>query len=351
MEVIGNFLQPWIPNVFVQALIIIIAFFIISKLCVWISEKIFLRIARKTTTQVDDLIIEQTNKPVSLVLLLIGLRLAIEVLGLTEFWESILVPIIWSFTIIVLAYIIIRVVDILIDNWGREWAKKTKSSVDDQLLIVLHRFTKVIFAIIAFLWILDIWGIKVGPMLASLGIAGIAIAFALQSTLGNIFGGISLIIDKTIKVGDVIEVDATTRGTVLDVGLRSTRIRTFDNEVVIVPNGKLADNKIQNYVPPDPSVRVVIPFGVAYGSDVDKVKKIVLKEIIEIEGVMKDPEPFVRFLAMADSSLNFKAYFWVDDYTKRFPAIDQANILIYKALNKNKISIPFPQMDVHLKKK
>lgn len=158
-----------------------------------------------------------------------------------------------------------------------------------------------------------------------------------------------MILDKSIKVGDLIYLDADTRGKVLAIGLRSTRILTFDNELIIVPNSKVADSKIQNIAEPDPKARVVIPFSVEYGSDVNKVKKIVLAEIKKVEHFIAEPEPIVRFIEMGQSSLNFKAYFYVDSFEFRWAAIDESNTRIYNLLNKAGIGIPFPQMDVHLK--
>lgn len=157
--------------------------------------------------------------------------------------------------------------------------------------------------------------------------------------------------DKSIRVGDVVFLDAETKGKIEKIGLRSTKMRTFDNELIIIPNSVLADSNIQNIALPEPKSRVVVPFGVAYGSDVDKVKKIIIKEIKSIKNISKDENINIRFLEMADSSLNFKAYFYVDSYEDRIDALDEANTKIYKALNKNKIEIPFPQMDVHLKKR
>jgi len=160
-----------------------------------------------------------------------------------------------------------------------------------------------------------------------------------------------MILDKSIQVGEVVVLDAETKGTILDIGLRSTKIRTYDNEVIIIPNGQLEEMKIQNVVKPEPAVRVVIPFGVAYGSNIDRVKKIVLKELAKIEGLDKSEgrESVVRFREMGDSALLFKAYYWMETYENRFASIDTANELIYNALNKAKIGIPFPQMDVWIK--
>ena len=139
-------------------------------------------------------------------------------------------------------------------------------------------------------------------------------------------------------------------GTVEDVGLRSTRIRTFTNELIVIPNGQVADAKIINHILPSKRVRLDIPLGVAYGSDVEKVKKTVLKSLEGIDNVLKEPKPMVRFTNMGDSALEFKVYIWINRFQNKFLVKDIANTTIYKALNKAKIAIPFPQMDVHLKK-
>lgn len=337
-------------NEYVQAVTVFIIFFIVAKIIAFVSQNYLLKITEKTETKIDDLIISKINRPLSVILVLIGARIAITPLSITQDYSILIGRVLFTLVIIVAMKIVIEVFDILIDNWGRSLAVKTKSKVDDQLMSLLHRISKIIIAVLGLIFILDTWGVNVGPLLASLGIAGIAVAFAMQSTLGNIFGGISMIIDKAIKVGDVVKLDADTIGTVYDVGLRSTKIRTFDNEIIIVPNGKLADAKIMNFVQPDHSARLVVPFSVGYGSNIEKVKKVVLSEIKKHKEVLKDPAPFIRFTEMAESSLNFKAYMWLDNYSKRFVVKDEINTAIYNTLNKNKIPIPFPQLDVHLKK-
>ena len=140
------------------------------------------------------------------------------------------------------------------------------------------------------------------------------------------------------------------KGKIEKIGLRSTKIRTFDNEWIIIPNTKLAESQIQNVALPEPKSRVVIPFGVAYGTNIEKVKKIIMKEIKSIKNAVDNPEPSIRFDEMGNSSLNFKAYFHVSSFEHRWESIDEANTKIYNALNKAGIEIPFPQMDVHLKK-
>ena len=229
-----------------DSLLILVLFFVLSRIFVFIATRIILKLTKKTKTNVDDLIVVKTSRPISLILLTIGLMLALLPLGVRQPIAGIAENILGSVIVILITYIVIVVVDIFVDNWGMKVATKTKSAFDDELVPVFHRFTRIFLSIIGLLFVLTVWGVEIGPLLASLGIAGVAIAFALQSTLGNIFGGVSLIADKSIRVGDVIKIDSETSGTVVDVGLRSTKIMTADNEMVTVPNGKLAYSKILN---------------------------------------------------------------------------------------------------------
>ena len=343
-------LEQYIANDYLRAGVILLGLFALLRLIVFLIEKIIVNLTSKTKTDLDDLLIKKTSKPLTFIVLLIGIRVALDELALAQSLQELIHKIIFSFIIIFVSYLIYVIIDLIILRAWKKFTRKTKSDIDDSLVNLVHGFLKVALFIFIFLYTLDYWGVTIGPFLAGVGIGGIAIAFALQSSLNNIFGGISIILDKTIKIGDLIYLDNETRGKVVYVGLRSTRIQTFDNEIIIVPNGIIANSKVQNIALPNPKVRVVIPFGVAYGSDIAKVKKIVLKELKKVKNLQDEPEPHVKFMEMANSSLNFNAYFYVDSFENRFEAKDEANTLIYNALNKERISIPYPQMDVHLKK-
>lgn len=338
-------------NKYLYSLAILVAFFILSELVVLISRRIILRLTLKTKTKLDDLIVSKTNKPISLILLLIGIRLALFPLGIRQNILDQFEHVIISLIMLIITYIVIVVVDIILDNWAKKIAEKTHSNVDDEVILLFKRIARIFLSIIGLLFILPVWGVQVGPLLASLGIAGIAVAFALQSTLSNIFGGASILLDKSIKVGDKIELDANTMGTVVDVGLRSTKIRTFDNELITIPNGKLADSRILNFVQPEPSVRVKIDFGVEYGSNTSEVRKVVIETLRKVPNVLKEPEPRVLMMEMADFSLKFRALFWVSTFDVKFDTKAFATEEIYNALVKAKIGIPFPTRTVYLKEK
>ncbi len=166
----------------------------------------------------------------------------------------------------------------------------------------------------------------------------------------NVFGGITLILDKNFEIGDKVKLESGELGEVLDIGLRSTKLRTYDNEVIYVPNGYLANSRILNYTRPTSKIRVGIAFGVEYGSKVKNVQKVVLKVIKGMKEVLKDPEPRVLFLEMGDSALSFKAFFWVENWKNAYSKKLEATEKIYDALNKAKIGIPLPTQSVYVKK-
>ena len=343
-------LNNYTTNKYIQSVIILLIFFVISQLVVFVSQRIIIKITKRTRTEVDDLIVSKTNKPISFILLLIGIRLAIIPHKIRADYLDIIENLISTLIIGIITYIVIVVFDIIINNWGKKFASKTESKVDDEIVVLFQKLSRIIIGLIGLLFILDAWGVKVTPLLASLGIVGIAVAFALQNTLGNIFGGVSLIVDRSITVDDFIRLDDGTEGFVKDIGMRSTKIKNLDGDLIILPNGKLADSKIYNYHKPLPSTRVTVDFGVKYGTEVEKVKKIVMHELNRINGILKEPAPEVIFEELGDFSLKFKAFFWVSSIEKKIEAKEAAVTAIYNALNKNKIGIPFPTRTVYLMK-
>ncbi len=339
--VLNNHLS-WMP-VSLQSLVIFAGFFILSFGIVKILQNFALKLTQKTKSALDDEIITKTNKPIGFLLFLFGVRLAIIPLNIESSVDLLTDRIIISLLMMVSAYLLIAVFDTIIEASSRKLVQKT------QVIKLFYRFSRIAIMLFFLAAVLSRWGIQVGPLLAGLGVAGIAIAFALQATLGNIFGGVSLIIDNAYRIGDIIKLESGETGVVQKIGLRSTKILTWDNEIIVVPNGKIADSKIQNLMQPDRKIRGIIDFGVVYGSNIDKVKKVVLDTLNKLD-IMKDPAPQVLFLEMGDFALKFSARFWVDDVTKRFLTKERANCDIYNALTKAGIDIAFPTQTVYLKK-
>ncbi|RMD66806.1 mechanosensitive ion channel family protein [Candidatus Pacearchaeota archaeon] len=347
-QIIG--LATYVQNDFLRAVIVFVLLAFVLRLALAIIEKIFVRLTARTKTKLDDMIYEATTKPLTILATLIALRAALEEISLHSALERNTNLAIYSAIVAIIGYITFVVVDIFLKHSWTIVSTKSKIKIDKALIGIIHSTLKIFVIFFVVLYILDLWGVEILPLLGALGVAGIAVALALQPTLGNMFAGVAMILDRSVRVGDWVVLEDGTWGVIEKVGIRSTKIRSFDNEMLVIPNSKIADSIVRNVSLPEPKVRVVLPFGVAYGSNIDKVKKIVLAEIKKLKHVLDDPKPSVRFLEMGESSLNFKAFFYVDSYENRYATIDEANTRIYNALNKAGISIPFPQMDVHLKK-
>lgn len=342
------FSQGIIVPFLVFILIVAIGYLLLKILNIFL-----LKLTKKTKTDKDEEFIENINPWIFRLIFVIALKTLFFNLGLMN---TTLNHIFDSIIIIFSTQAIILFVNFLIDVWTQSIVtkitrnKREITAVSKGFKPLIKRVVQIIIWIISLAIILTEWGINILPILGGLGIAGLAVSLAAQDSLKNFFGGLSIAADKALKIGDMVALPKQgITGVVYDIGLRSTKIKTWDNELIIVPNGELSVSLIQNYTLPSLSVRVVVPFSVEYGSDVDKVRDVVLKEIKKIPDCLDDPEPVVLFLSMKDYYLDFSARFWVDNVSKRFNTQLEAVDRIYKALQRENIGIPFPTQTIYLK--
>jgi small-conductance mechanosensitive channel len=210
---------------------------------------------------------------------------------------------------------------------------------------------------LSFLIALKVVGLDLSSLAIIAGALSVGIGFGLQNVVSNFVSGIILMFERTIKVGDYIQIDQDTRGEVVDISMRSTVIRTNDNINLIIPNQSFIQNNVINWTLGDDIVRFRVPFGVAYGSDIHTVEKVVLEALRKsnLPYIKKHPTlditPLVVFMEMGDSSLNFELFIWVKGEYARRPRRTRSAFLkmIYDALNEAGINIPFPQQDLHIK--
>lgn len=338
-----------VKNRWGHSLLVLLFFLILSQLLVFFIEKVLKRITVMTKSDVDDKLIGVSKKPLKWILRLIGVRTALLPLKLPTSLSGVLAGIIFALIILFVMRLALQGSSILLEAWGKKVAEKTGSRINTDLIPLFSKIIRIFILIAAGLIILSKFGVKVSPLVASLGIVGFAIGFALKDSLANLIGGFVLLLDKSFVVGDKVTIDNHT-GTIEDIGLRNTRIKTFDNEIIIIPNGELMNKSFKNFVLPDPTIRVVVNFSVAYGIRIERVEKVIMDVILKMEGVVNEPEPQVVFREMADFSLNFQAKFWIGEYTNQYKKKWEATKNIYNALNKAKINIPFPTHTVYVKK-
>lgn len=210
----------------------------------------------------------------------------------------------------------------------------------------IRTLVKVVLNALLIVTAVAVLGVPMASVIAVLGAAGAAVALALQGTLGNLASGIMLIVHRPFRHGDFIEVNGNL-GTVLEIGLFSTKIRTVDNKHVIIPNGTLTNSTIINYSSEELR-RVDMVVSAAYGTDIEKVKQVILKYAEGDAQILKDPAPVVRMKDMSTSSIDFTVRVWVENkdyWDVRFNLSEN----IYTEFFKNGIEIPFNQLDVHVK--
>jgi small-conductance mechanosensitive channel len=346
MNIVNKILEFIFSNIYLKFLFVLVITLIISYLAKFIFRKILKPLTKKTKTKVDDLIIKSISSIVFYIILVLGIKFGLQYF---ELKTAIYNNLINTLLIIIVAVLMIRIINNFFKHWAEEWKFKTKTTTDERVIPLLQKILKAVIIILAVIFVFTAWNINISPLLATAGIAGLAIGLAVKDSLANILGGLQLVLDKTFKVGDKVELESGEMGVIMDIGLRSTKLKTYDNEVIYIPNGSLANAKIKNFTQPDISIRVNVNFGVEYGSDPEKVQKVVLEAIKKIDTVIEEPEPVVQFLNMSDFSLDFVARAWVEEYTQAYSTKLKMTDEIYEALNKAKIGIPFPTRTIYTK--
>lgn len=220
-----------------------------------------------------------------------------------------------------------------------------RGKIDPSLVPFIKSLTNIILKILVVITVMGMIGIQMTSFIAILGAAGLAIGMALSGTLQNFAGGVIILIFKPFKVGDFIEAQGY-MGTVKEISIFTTRLNTVDKKLIIIPNGPLSTGSLTNFSA-EPQRRVDWTFGMAYGEDVENFKKAMNEFIAEDSRILKDPAPFIGLSELADSTVNFAVRVWVNspDYWDVF---FQMNEKVYQRFGDYKLSIPFPQMDVHL---
>jgi len=350
MKAVSDVFQFISGNLYLRFLATFVITVIIAFLAKLILKQVLKPLAKKTKTKIDDLIIKSLSSIIFYIVLLLGLKVGLQYLELRENIQTVFESVINTLLILAVSLLLLKIIGNFAQQWMKEWKFRTKTTADERLIPLFQKILKAIVIILAVIFVFNAWKINISPLLTTVGIAGLAIGLAVKDTLSNILGGLQLVLDKTFKVGDKVQLESGEMGTILDIGLRSTKLKTYDNEMIYIPNGYLANAKIKNFTHPDVSIRVNVNFGVVYGSDTEKVQKVVLEAVKKIENVIEQPEPVVQFLKMSDSSLDFVARAWVKSYKEAYSTQLKMTDEIYNALNKANIGIPFPTRTVYTKK-
>jgi small-conductance mechanosensitive channel len=310
LEVVLGFLGPWGENRYLQALLIVLVSAAIAKLTDWLLIRGLTRWTRRTRTDADDRLVQLLHRPIFSSVFLAGLALATLRLQLPAPFAWFCFAVLKTLAVLVWLVFSLRATALTLEVLDR----RRVGIVDSRTRPLFENLLKVALAGGAVYFVLLTWNLDVSAWLASAGIVGIALGFAARDSLANLFAGVFILADAPYKVDDFIILDSGERGRVLRVGIRSTRLLTRDDVEVTIPNAVMGNAKIVNESGgPWEKQRIRIKVSVAYGSDVDQVRSVLVAVAGENDQVCKEPEPRVRFRAFGDSGLNFELLCWIDE--------------------------------------
>ncbi|MHB8843550.1 MAG: mechanosensitive ion channel family protein [Nitrospirota bacterium] len=306
------------------------------------------RMTRRTETRIDDLLVGALRFPSLFLVWVIATYIGIRLTDLPESWFTYATRGMHLSIILTITVGLANVSDRILAYFLKR--ADLPISVTSLLLAVV----KAVFYVIGILIMLNYLGISIAPIITALGVGGLAMALALQDTLSNLFAGVHIMAEQTIRVGDFIRLETGQEGYVEDISWRTTRIRMLPNNMVLVPNNKLSQSVLTNYHLPAREMVLQVPVGVGYGADPDLVERVLIEEAkqaaSDVPGLLAEPAPVVRLLpGFGESSLNFTLLCHIREIGDQNPVLGELNLRILKRFRKEGIEFPFPTRTVYIK--
>ena len=323
-----------------------LSFLFIALLSRLVFPRLLSILTRRTKTMLDDLIVKALLPPIYFAFIITGTWIALlRIPELNAYIENINKGMV-VITIILIATVIDRLLKAFIAWYGREIASRTQTDIDDRLLPVLGRIGSVIVYAIALMLILDKLTLNISPLIAGLGVGGLAVAVALQPTLSNFLAGTYVVSDSVIRRGHYIMLDSGHEGLVEDIGWRTTKIRHWQGNLIVMPNSKLADAVVTDFEAAEPAKVFAVACGVSYDSDLDKVERVALEVANEIvrtcPEAAKDHVPVVRFKEFGESNIDFTVVLKSVDRVCLFPLKHQFIKALHRRFKQEGITIEYP---------
>ncbi|HEX8948085.1 MAG TPA: mechanosensitive ion channel domain-containing protein [Dissulfurispiraceae bacterium] len=322
---------------YVNALISVLVFAGLAKIVDFFADKVVRRFMRIAKSEVGDRFVDIIRRPLFLTIILFGIGLAITYLRPAEKAALYIDALVYSVMTVIWMFAAVKVGNLIIENAVFKVSDVTGLGKD--VVPLVENVLKLVVIVAGLMVILSLWRINIIPLIASAGIAGAAVALAAKDTIANFLGGISLFVDKPFKIGDYIVLDRGERGEVVAIGIRSTKVRTLDDIMITMPNSLIINTKIVNESAPTPYLRIRMPVGVEYGSDIDFVEKTLVSLALQNENVIKEPAPRAMFASFGDSTLNFELLCWIKEPALRAKTIDELNRGIYRKFSESGIKI------------
>lgn len=352
MEMLSAFLAPVLDFFGEYMAVRAVAVVLLALLAALIIDRLIMRLLKslsgRTRSRLDDQILGFLSQPLFQSIMLLGLAAAITILKPAASVEEITFSLMQSYAVLLWSLFLTRIARLLLRKMAQSQLRS--ALIRNQTLPLFENIALLLIIGLAIYLIFSAWHIDMTAWLASAGIIGIAVGFAAKDTLANLFSGVFILADTPYKIGDYIVLDSGERGEVTHIGIRSTRLLTRDDVEVTIPNSIMGNTKILNESGgPHTKFRIRIKVGVAYGSDVDKVRALLMEVAQQEPSICTDPEARVRFRAFGNSSLDFELLGWIEEPSLRGRVVDAVLTTIYKRFMAEGIEIPYSKHDLYIK--
>lgn len=305
------------------------------------------KLAARTKWQGHEIIISSLRGLTTISFLLLGVYLAMPYIKISAHAIGLLQKFLLVCVIFEAAIIFSRIAV----GYVRLYSKKTEAILPSTSIFA--NLARAVVFVVGGLIILQSLGLPITPILTALGVGGLAVALALQDTLSNLFAGLHILVSRLVRPGDYVKLDTGDEGYIQDITWRHTTIRTLPNNMVIIPNSKLASALVTNYYLPATEMAVLVQVGVSYDSDLENVQKVTIeaaKEVMkEVQGGVSEFEPFIRYHTFADFSINFTVILRAKEYVDQYLLKHEFIKRLHKRYKEQGITIPFPVRTVYLK--
>jgi MscS family membrane protein len=328
--------------------VIAIGAVIAGRVLYWLFNKIAKAISAKSKTKLDDIFIDMVEEPLSFIVVLAGLWYALNRLNFTEGGREFIGHATQFVVILTISWMLTRLFDALYQQYLVPLAEKSKTDLDDQVLPIVRRGTKLAVWVIGTIVALNNAGYDVGAALAGLGIGGLALAMAGKDTVANMFGGLTIFMDKPFKLNDRVKV-AGFDGTITDIGLRSTRLTTLEGRVVTIPNAQFSESCVEN-VSDEPARKVVMTLGLTYDMSPGQMRDAmsILDEVAKSNPGVQE-EHRVAFSGFGDFSMNILFIYWIEKDADILDTQTAVNLEILDRFNAKGLDMAFPTQTLYNK--
>ena len=332
----GNTVSNWFIS-----LLIIIGSVIIGKLVMWFFNKVVKKMAARTKSKLDDLLVDTLDDPAILLVVIFGFWIAFQRLTFSAQIDGWINKGFYFIVILGLTWLIARVIDALIANYLEPLARKSENDLDDQLIPIFRKSIRSIIWILGVIIALNNTGFDVGAILAGLGIGGLALAMAAKDLVSNIFGGFTVFTDKPFKINDRIKIGGFD-GTVIEIGIRTTRIRTLEGRVVTIPNANFTGSMVEN-VSMEPNRKVVLNLGMVYDTSDEQMMLAMdlLRNIVKSHPHTEE-NIYVGFNNFGDFSLGIILVYYITKGEDILQAQTDINLEILKQFSAQKLGFAYP---------